>query len=160
MTTKRIVWQRPDGGISITHPTEDFLPGESEQHYLDRIAMAFLSAAPEHTTYIRKPDIDSSTLPKDRYFRNCWLHNGIAVAVDMTKAKAQRLSETQAVHDSRQKAITNQAVAAMLDNDNATLKTLKAKKQATTDTLTKVQTDLSAITDPDSLKNYNPVWPV
>lgn len=41
---KAVVWERPDGTLRITYPNyRHMLPGESEDMFLDRIAMDFLA---------------------------------------------------------------------------------------------------------------------
>ena len=69
----KIIYQNNEGGISIIHPT-----GELS---IEEVAA---KDVPEGVDYeIVKDD----AIPSDRFFRNAWVANGAAVAVDLGKAK-------------------------------------------------------------------------
>jgi hypothetical protein len=70
MTTSRIIYQNESGGVSVIVPT-----GSVELALKD---------VPEGVPY---EIIDSADIPSDRYFRNAWVADGAAVAVDLGKAK-------------------------------------------------------------------------
>lgn len=71
MTTSRIIFQNESGGVSVIVPT-----GSVELALKD---------VPENTPYFIASTDD---IPSDRFFRDAWVADGAAVAVDLGKAKA------------------------------------------------------------------------
>ena len=70
MTTSRIIFQSESGGVSVIVPT-----GSVELALKD---------VPEGVPY---EIVSADDIPSDRYFRNAWIADGAAVAVDLGKAK-------------------------------------------------------------------------
>ena len=70
MTTSRIIFQNESGGVSVIVPT-----GSVELALKD---------VPEGVPY---EIVTTDDIPIDRYFRNAWVADGAAVAVDLGKAK-------------------------------------------------------------------------
>ena len=70
MTTSRIIFQSESGGVSVIVPT-----GSVELALKD---------VPEGVPY---EIVEATDIPSDRYFRNAWIADGAAVAVDLGKAK-------------------------------------------------------------------------
>ena len=70
MTTSRIIFQNDSGGVSVIIPT-----GSVELALKD---------VPEGVPY---EIVDAADIPSDRFFRNAWVADGAAVAVDLGKAK-------------------------------------------------------------------------
>ena len=70
MTTSRIIYKSESGGISVIVPT-------------DSVELA-LKDVPEGVTY---KIVSADDIPSDRFFRNAWVADGAAVAVDLSKAK-------------------------------------------------------------------------
>jgi hypothetical protein len=155
LTTKRIVWLRPDGGLSITHPVEDPLEGEIEQHYLDRLAVAFQSASPDHAGYVRQPDVEGASLPSRRW-RMAWAVSAGAVAVPITKARTVRKGELMAYRDALVAAAAAVATKADDTGDAATVaKVKKARKDAYVLDTT-IDAQLAAVADLPTLDTYTP----
>lgn len=80
---RKIVYTRPDGGLSVVHPVRNTL-GET----------LTIDAEIEQRAWDRLPDdainpqyVDADTIPTDRTFRNAWKAEAGNVAVDMGKAK-------------------------------------------------------------------------
>jgi hypothetical protein len=71
MTTKRVVWIRPDGGVSITTPVET-MGDETETEYLDRIANKVKADGAIPIDWARVDNIDVADIPTDRSMRNAW----------------------------------------------------------------------------------------
>lgn len=71
MTTQRIVWRRPDGGVSITTPAEA-MGDETEIEYLDRIAKKAQADGAIPEDWVRMNNIDAADIPTDRSFRDAW----------------------------------------------------------------------------------------
>ena len=72
---KRIIYTRPDGGLSVVIPAQE---GD--------IGIA-ASMAKLPVSAINPQIVDSSILPVDRTFRNAWRQNGANVQVDLTIAR-------------------------------------------------------------------------
>ena len=70
MTTSRIIFQNETGGVSVIVPT-----GSVELALKD---------VPEGVPY---EIVSADDIPSDRFFRNAWIADGAAVAVDLGKAK-------------------------------------------------------------------------
>ena len=70
MTTSRIIFQNDSGGVSVIVPT-----GSVE------LALKDVPAGVPYEI------VTTDDIPSDRYFRNAWVADGAAVAVDLGKAK-------------------------------------------------------------------------
>ena len=70
MTTSRIIFQNDSGGVSVIVPT-----GSVE------LALKDVPAGVPYEI------VTTDDIPSDRYFRNAWIADGAAVAVDLGKAK-------------------------------------------------------------------------
>jgi hypothetical protein len=80
---KRIVYSRPDGGMSIVIPSPGSIHAdEDKQKWLDRI---IAKDVPADATDVQV--IETSALPSDQAFRGAWVREGGAVVVDMAKAR-------------------------------------------------------------------------
>ena len=80
---KRIVYTRPDGGMSIIIPAPGSIHAdEDEQKWLGRI---IAKDVPADATDVQV--IETSALPSDQAFRNAWVRQSGAVVVDMAKAR-------------------------------------------------------------------------
>lgn len=79
----RVVYTRPDGGVSIVIPAEAArMEDESEDAFLARIVA---SNVPADASDVRI--VDAADIPSDRTFRNAWIFDGSAIDCDMVKAK-------------------------------------------------------------------------
>lgn len=93
MTTKRVVYTRSDGGVSVVIPAPDGkLVTESEQDWLNRvIAQSVPPGTPTQT-------VEVADLP-NRRFRDCWRMNGSGVYVEPTLIRGQILKEVRLKRD-------------------------------------------------------------
>ena len=70
LTTSRIIFQNESGGVSVIVPTGS-------------VELALKDVPPGVPYEI----VDAADIPSDRTFRNAWVADGAAVAVDLGKAK-------------------------------------------------------------------------
>lgn len=94
--SKIIVWQVPDGRLSITRPVEPRLPGETENEYLDRIA-----AKAQQPGYVRKSNVEEASLPQSYEFYGQWRMVGNAVIEDATEVIKEILRRVTVERDKR-----------------------------------------------------------
>lgn len=114
-TTKRILYVRPDGGLSVIIPSPNSQRvGESEWDWLDRIATRRIAAcapvlsadqqeqerlALEWAALQDRTQVEVATIPSDRTFRDAWELGGAGrIRVNLAKARAihkARLLERQ-----------------------------------------------------------------
>lgn len=81
---KVIVYTRPDGGMSVFNPAPNArLQGEDDDTFLRRVQAR---AVPADATNIQF--VEPSAIPPDRTFRNAWEQRGLALGVNMPKARA------------------------------------------------------------------------
>jgi hypothetical protein len=132
MTTSRIIYQNESGGVSVIVPT-----GSVELALKD---------VPEGVPY---EIVSINDIPSDRFFRNAWIADGAAVAVDLGKAKdighnirrTMRAEEFQPFDDIIAKQIPGaDALAA------------EVSRQEIRDKYAEVQAAINAASDPDAIK--------
>jgi len=80
---RKIIHQRPDGGLSVTTPVRNTL-GEALATDAEIEQRAWDKLPPDA---INPQIVDESVIPTDRTFRNAWAHGGTTVSVDMPKAR-------------------------------------------------------------------------
>lgn len=81
---KKIIYTRPDGGLSVVHPVLNTLgeeDGFTEEQAFDRA----LDKIPTDASNVRI--VDESDIPTDRTFRNAWVDTGDLVTHDMAKCR-------------------------------------------------------------------------
>lgn len=84
---KVIVWNRPDGGVSVTHlHSDDMLPGESEDDFIARFTLKLKN----NSVLGKSVDIlkERSDLP-DSSRQDEWSVNGDKVEIDPAKTQAK-----------------------------------------------------------------------
>jgi len=95
---KVIMWKKPDGTLSMVHPAPNGQgQGESESDWLDRVA-----AKSKPDPAATRTDIEKTDLPS-RYFRASWGEASGLPAVDMPKARLQKMDM---IRDSRNMKLT------------------------------------------------------
>lgn len=92
---KKLVWERVDGGISITHLDErDKLEGETDEAFITRYTER-LKLNPLYGSSVLSV-IEDKDIPKDRSERNEWSVKNGKVEVDQVKVKAKKDREDAA----------------------------------------------------------------
>lgn len=86
---KKIIYTRPDGGLSVVHPVintvpvpEDITEQQALQRAIDKLPLDELTGE-----VVAHQIVDESTIPTDRTFRNAWVAAAGAVIHDMAKAR-------------------------------------------------------------------------
>lgn len=81
---RRIVYTRPDGGVSVVHPVfntrgeaKDFTEADAEQRAWDKL--------PPDAIYPQW--VNAEDIPSDRTFRDAWAVSGKAITHDMERVK-------------------------------------------------------------------------
>lgn len=91
---KKLVWERPDGGVSITHlDVRDKLSGESDDDFIIRYSEK-LKLSPQFSSSVLSV-VDGDKIPSDRSNRNEWSLKGGKVEVDPIKVKAKKDKEDE-----------------------------------------------------------------
>lgn len=104
---KKIIYTRPDGGVSIVGPApitdlrkiqqfNNMTQAEYEAHVWER-------SVPKDA--INPQYIDEADIPDDRYFRNAWKQNGKKALVDMDKAKEIHMDKIRAARNEKLKEL-------------------------------------------------------
>jgi|1_EtaG_2_1085319.scaffolds.fasta_scaffold31466_2 hypothetical protein len=93
--------------------------------------------------------------------RNAWRmsNDGSSIDIDMTIARANK---TDKIREPRNKKLENLDMEYMRADevgDDDTKNSIKTKKQILRDIPATIQPDLEAITDPEELQNFEPIWP-
>ena len=133
MTTSRIIYQSESGGVSVIVPT-----GSVELALKD---------VPENTPYFIASTDD---IPSDRFFRDAWIADGAAVAVDLGKAK-------DIGHDIRRQqraeefAPFDEIIAKQIPGADAL--TAEASRQDIRDKYALIQDVINASKTPDEIKS-------
>ena len=145
---KCIVYERPDGGVSIVRPVyKNIREGETEGVFLERIRA---KDVPGDALNARV--VDWADVPQDRTFRNAWL---VDLTVDMTKAREIHRDRLRAMRVPLLQALDTEYLRADERADLIAKQTIAAKKQA----LREVTADpaIDSAKSPDELKRmWNP----
>jgi hypothetical protein len=99
---KRIIYTRPDGGISIVIPVINTI-GEIEGFTEDDALARAMAKLP--TDAINPQIVEESDIPTDRTFRNAWEFVNGQVVVNETKKQAI-IDANQAIIDTKASALT------------------------------------------------------
>jgi hypothetical protein len=148
---KKIVFTRPDGGVSIIYPcisVED-PPGMTFEQALARARLNLPADA------INPTEVTSAQVPVDTTFRNAWKHSVNGLEVDMPKARDLWRDK---MREARAPLLTDldvQYIRADEANDTAKKKQIADQKTALRDVTASPAID--AASTPEALKL---VWPV
>jgi len=81
---KKIIYTRPDGGLSVVHPVINTI-GEAEGFTESDALARALAKLPADA--INPQVVDADAIPADRTFRNAWAADGKNLTTDMDKAR-------------------------------------------------------------------------
>jgi len=147
---KRIVYMRPDGGMSIVIPASNGRIGdETEDDFIARIRQNNLPLDAIDIQIVEETDI-----PTDRYFRNAWKHSAGAISVDMPKARDIHRDKLREMRAPKLAALDVEYMRADERGDTQTKSTVSAKKQALRDIT--VDPTIEAAQTPEELKAIIP----
>ena len=139
MTTSRIIYQNESGGVAVIVPTGS-------------VELALKDVPPGVPYEI----VSAADIPSDRFFRDAWIADGAAVAVDLGKAK-------DIGHDKRRAARTeafapfDEIIAKQIPGADALA--AEAARQEIRDRYADVQVAIDAAADPDEIKAALEVTP-
>ena len=139
MTTSRIIYQNESGGVAVIVPTGS-------------VELALKDVPPGVPYEI----VSAADIPSDRFFRDAWIADGAAVAVDLGKAK-------DIGHDKRRAARTeafapfDEIIAKQIPGADALA--AEAARQGIRDRYAEVQVAIDAAADPDEIKAALEVTP-
>ena len=151
---RKIIYTRPDGGLSVVHPVintypkrEEITEEEAEQRSWDRL--------PKDA--INPRFVGESEIPTDRAFRNAWEDNG-GVKVNMPKAREIHKIGLRELRAPKLAALDIEYQRADERGDSAAKVSISRKKQALRDVTTDQRISAAATIDelkaaiPDALK--------
>lgn len=169
MTTKRIIYARPQGhkwgeGVSICIPArqEDVvrtyattgkpelaeeIAGMTEMQYVQWIRDRGKDVPPDA---IGVKIVDMTEIPTDRTFRDAWQLEAGLIKVNMPKAKALHKDRLRKLREPMLAALDTEYMRADEDGDNQKKAQIRAKKQSLRDVTTDPRID--AAQTPDALK--------
>ena len=99
---KRIIYTRPDGGVSVVVPTREHIARFDTED--DAISEIMARSVPPDATFIST--VEDAELPSDRTFRNAWRQSGSIVSVNIPLARAihaERMGAAQSAEIARLK---------------------------------------------------------
>ena len=137
---KKIIYTRPDGGMSVVHPAPHRGSEEIPEEQAVQRAWAKLPA-----DAINPLVVDESAILSDRTYRNAWEKSGAAVGVNMPKARE--------IHRQKMREARKPKLEA-LDIEQLRGRNVEAQKQALRDVT--AAPEIESASTPDDLKA---VWP-
>jgi hypothetical protein len=137
---KRIIYTRPDGGVSIVVPA------------IEDMDLVLSQSVPKDVTNVQI--VEYEDLPTDRTFRNAWVQEDKSISVDMDKARDIHMDKIRWLRNQELQKLDPQFMKALEQNDTDRLKEIATLKQELRDI---PQTfDLTVATTPDELKELIP----
>ena len=154
MTTKRIVYTRPDGGVSVVAPAPDFVAGFKTE--ADAIAAVQAQNIPIDATNILECTV--ADIPINRTFRDAWerdLVGAVPIRTDMLQARVIHMGRIRAARDEKLKTLDGPWMRANGQGNAIEAGRIEAERQRLRDIPQTL--DLTAATTPETLKA---TWPV
>ena len=145
---KKIIFSRPDGGLSVIHPVINSNETLTEDEAIDR---ARKDIPPEA---IDVQIVDESAIPSDRTFRNAWTVVAGAVEHDMAKCREIHTDKLRTLRKPLLERLDMEYLRADERGDAAGKVAIAAQKQALRD----VTSDpaIAAARTPEDLKAVMP----
>jgi hypothetical protein len=125
MALRKILYTRPDGGVTVIHPTRNTLgevPGITDAE-IEQRAFAKLPMAATNPQFV-----DLAVIPSDRTFRDAWEHGGNTVVHNMAKARTIAQDRVREARGPRFTALDADYIRALEDNDTSKQAQIKAQK--------------------------------
>lgn len=141
----KIVYERPDGGLSIVSPApknhlEKVFGRMTDEQYRTHV---YERSIPADAKNVR--EVTDDEIPQDRHFRNAWKLNGTKIDVDLEKAREIHMNEIRKLRDKK---------LAELDIETLKGKDVQVQKQILRDLPQKY--DLTIAKTPERLKTMIP----
>ena len=157
--TKRIVYTRLDGGVSIVCPAPEYVAQFATE--ADAIAAIRAKDVPADATNVYVGDL--TDLPVSRRFRNCWRYTEAMpskINVDVPLARGQRLQEVREERNKRLLASDGEYLKLQEQGTPAQQESSKVYRQKLRDLPAVESPRIDACGTPEALVAYEPVWPV
>ncbi len=151
---KRIIYTRPDGGVSIVVPTPETLANPDFSDDADLNAHLLARSIPDDASNVEI--VDDTVVPANRTFRSAWRQTGAIVVVNMPAARQLHLQRIRTVRDDVLARTDTDFVRAVEDGDIVEQTRLKTLRQALRDIPAEVQAGIDAAGDPNTL---DALWP-
>ena len=129
---KRIIFTRPDGGVSIIIPA----PGITIERAMQDV--------PADASYTEVVDVES--IPTDRTFRDAWKQEGKRCVEDVTKAKEIAHAKRRAVRDEEFAPLDRQATIPLF------AEAAEADRQVIREKHAVIQTEIETSATPAEIK--------
>ena len=155
MTTKRIIYTRPDGGVSVVCPTPEFMSRFENES--EAISVLREKNVPTDATNIQECNVDD--LPSRGSFRAAWTQTGDAQTVDMGKARAIKTDQIRPERNKKLAALDIDYIRADEAGNTDKKQSIATVKQKLRDLPETIQSDLNALDTPDALEKFTPTWP-
>ena len=143
MTNKRIVYTRPDGGVSILAPAPEFLA----QFATEEEGIAAIQAKDVPSDAVAVEVIDETAIP-ERSFRNAWEWNN-GIQVNMPKARVVHMDKIRRVRNDELEKLDISFMRAIEAGDAAEQTSITNQKQALRDIPQEL--DLEVFATPEDL---------
>lgn len=150
MTIKRIVYERPDGGVSIVIPAPEFVARFKDES--EAISVIMAKDVPVDATNIII--CNATDLPKQENFRDAWERFGVSVRVNMQKAQAMHMNDIRSMRNKKLSELDVLQMRAIVGQKNDEINSIENDKQNLRDIPETF--DLSQAKTPDDLKA---LWP-
>jgi len=148
---KVIVYTHSKYGLAVCIPApDDRRPGEVEDAWLKRVSERSI---PKDAKDVRV--CSRNELPKDRTFRDAWVHRGGKIDVDMPKAREIHRHRIRKARAKLLRKLDQEQLIAMAKDDRAALQKIESSKQALRDA--PAHPSIDGAQSPDELKT---AWPL
>lgn len=147
---KKIIFTRPDGGLTVLHPvrnTHPILEDLTDEQVLERAKKDI----PTDATDVHIVD----EVPSDRSYRDAWKSEGGQIVHCMVKSKEIHKQELRHKRKPLLEALDTEFLRALENGDSAALEIIKQKKQELRD-VTK-HPDITAAQSIEDLKQIKPL---
>jgi len=148
---RKIIYTRPDGGVSVVHPVRNTHP-RPEQLTDAQIEERAWRKLPQNA--INPQFVDESSIPSDRTFRNAWVHGGNTINIDMGKARELHRKKLRELRSPILSALDTEYMRADELGDTTAKQRIALQKQALRDVTNDPAID--AAQTPEELKAVFP----
>jgi len=155
----RLIFTRPDGGVSVDAPIEQIAQSGAElaQHIARLEATGLVW---KQTISTGLGHLPSERTGESRKLRNCWRWNGAQVEADIALAKAQIKAEVRTERNKR--LAESDADKIRLDDIGTTQQKLDIStyRQTLRDLPASTDIQIDNLISVPALELYNPTWPI